>query len=82
MTDLDSYERWRRLRAAEAPRAGFADDVMARLNDAQTRQTTYAGGRLLVIAWLARRQRAFAFTVAGAAFLLRLAAAFSLFSPQ
>jgi hypothetical protein len=78
MTHQDSYERWRQIRAAETPPADFADAVMARLHDAE--RTTQLAGRMLVIAWLAKRQRSLALVAAGAAFLLRLAAAFSLFT--
>jgi hypothetical protein len=78
MNNQDFYERWRQTRAAEAPPAGFADAVMARLHDAE--RTTQLAGRMLVIAWLAKRQRSLALAAAGAAFLVRLAAAFSLFA--
>ena len=79
MTTLDPYERWRQTRAAESPPDGFADRVMAAVRHADTRQKTQFAGRLAMIAWLAQRRRGAAFLIAGAAFLLRLAAAFAVF---
>jgi hypothetical protein len=69
MSGSDSYEAWKRNRARDAVPDGFADRVLARIEDAETRRPA----RLVPILLL---------TTAGVAGLVRVAAVLALFLPE
>jgi hypothetical protein len=81
MSVNEPYDNWLRMRRCETPRPDFPDRILAALHQEQALKQTSAVKRFLVLAWIARHRRVFLFSAAGAALVLRVIGALSVFFP-